>query len=134
MFILYPLSFILFLLSACTCQIDGVTEQEIPAVANAKAPIQITMDAFVSSHGLPFCYNPITRGQFREVKLLYRLVENKDWNTVEGIQTPRDATHERYEFILPPPLVTGIIEIRFSYIFDGAQRERAGENNILLVN
>ena len=125
---------LLVFLTACTCQIDGGTEQEIPAVANAKAPIQITMDAFVISHNLPFCYNPITRGQFRDVKLLYRLAGNKDWNTVEGIRSPRDATHERYEFIISPLLTTGTIEVRFSYIFDGVQRERAGENTILLVN
>src|SRR5215475_11712618 len=63
---------------------DGRIAGTVTTRANAKAPISVTMDAFIITHRLPFCYNPISRGQFRDVKMLYRLAGAKDWNTVEG--------------------------------------------------
>ena len=101
-------------------------------MADAKASIYVMMDAFIISPGLPFCYNPITRGQFREVKLLYRLSGEKDWHIVEGIHIPQDTTREKYLFIIPPSLVEGTMEIIFVYVFDGVKRSRAGENKIVI--
>jgi len=125
------------LFGGCICPGGGGTQELIPNTATPGEPIKVKMRAVVFDHNpnpLSGCYAPIS-GRFKSVKLYYRVVGEADWKVVEPtVRITEDATHETYEFVIPPYLegTHGEVELYFESTFDGRSGGHPGVKKIAL--
>ncbi len=61
------------------------------------------------------------KGRYTGIKTFYRLVGTQGYSAVDAKRTSQDATHEAYEFVIPPYSVgtSGEIEYYFELKLDG---------------